>query len=232
MSKVSKTVNYYFISGFSQPASTLEILGEKLKAKNKIYTSPSELYPNYVAKLESLIKEKATKEKATIVAWSMGASIALDYAVNNSEKIDKLILISATSNYIKTKDNDIGVDIDKLNALKNGIISSREITLKRFISKFSKKDSSKFLKNALEQNKEVLAHNLDYFTRDNTKNAKGIESKALIFHDKDDRIVPFSHGQKLKSLISNSELFTSSNYGHILEPENSKIIANIIKNHK
>ena len=216
-------MRYCFISGFSQPASSLEVLGDNLEADSKIYNSPADLYPNYLENLNNIIKEKST-----IISWSMGGTIALDFTANYPEKVENLVLISATSNYIKSKNNEIGISLQNLNALRHGIINSKEITLKRFISKFSKKNTNKFLDNALAQEQEVLIHNLDYFIRDNTENVKKINKKTLIFHDKDDRIVPLSHGQKLNNLLSNSKLFTSSNYGHILEEDNSRKIVNFI----
>ena len=213
-------MNYCFISGFSQPSSTLEILANKMSSKKTMLTSPEELYPNYIPKLNEQIKDKCV-----LVGWSMGGSIVLEYASTYPEKVEKIILISSTASFLKNKDNEIGIEPARLEALSNGIVNSKETALKRFISKFSSKSTHEYLKNALKIKNDILIHNLNYFKKDLRFIAKEIKIKTLIFHDKQDKIIPFSHAEKLHNLLQNSELFTTNEFGHILEEENSKFIA-------
>ncbi len=217
-------MNCCFISGFSQPSSTLEILANKINCTQKILTSPQELYPNYISKLNEHLRKKF-QNKTTLIAWSMGGSIALEFAHTYPEKVEKIVLISSTACFLKNKDNEIGIKPEKLQALLNGIANSKETTLKRFISKFSSKSTKDYFENALKINNNILSHNLNYFKKDLRTVTKEIKTKTLIFHDKQDKIIPYSHAEKLQNLLQNSELFTTSGFGHILEEENSKFIA-------
>ena len=155
----------------------------------------------------------------------MGGSIALEYAYSYPEKVEKIILISSTANFLKSENNEIGIDTVKLEALSNGILDSKEITLKRFISKFCLGKTENYFKNALKVDSDILVHNLNYFKKDLTNITKQIKAKTLIFHDREDKIIPVSHAKKLDKLLLNSELFTTDGFGHILEEENSQLIA-------
>ena len=56
---------------------------------------------------------------------------------------------------------------------------------------------------------------VDYFSSANF--TKSIEAKGLIIHDKKDKIIPYEDGQLIASLYKNSELISTSGFGHGLK---------------
>lgn len=58
---------------------------------------------------------------------------------------------------------------------------------------------------------------VDYFSAANF--TKTIEAEGLIIHDKKDQIIPYEDGQLLANRYKNSELITTSGFGHGLKDE-------------
>lgn len=65
---------------------------------------------------------------------------------------------------------------------------------------------------------------VDYFSAANF--SESIEAKGLIIHDKKDRIIPYEDAQLFANRFKNSELITTTGFGHSLRDESltSKII--------
>jgi pimeloyl-ACP methyl ester carboxylesterase len=62
---------------------------------------------------------------------------------------------------------------------------------------------------------ERFGQPVDYFSAANF--AKSIEAKGLIIHDKKDKIIPFEDAQLFDNRFKNSELITTSGFGHGLK---------------
>ncbi len=80
-----------------------------------------------------------------------------------------------------------------------------------------------------ELDREILKESAeDILTYDNTNNLSVIDSKTLIVHGMDDRIVPVKHAYYLNERIRNSEMILFPNTTHNILSEKPELLSSVI----
>lgn len=225
-------MNFCFISGFSQPASILKKLGESLKLDGeRLYLSSSELVgqKSYIDNLHEKLKDQ---NNIVLIGWSLGGSIALEYAARF--KVSALVIISGTACYVKNESNSSGIEPVRVEALIKGVTQSKEQSLRRFITSVcspmdGQTEFENCYKNALNVSSYILVHNLEYFKKDFRSLCSKIQCPTLIMHDQDDRVVPFAQGELLAELIKQSKKYFTSGFGHLIINKQPELLAREIE---
>lgn len=182
--------------------------------KDKVWNM--EDYVNWLN--ENLKKEK---EKVILLGHSNGGRIALNFAIEYSQKIEKLILIDSAGIY----HNELPI------ALKRVIF--------RTLAKFGKKlTSSNMLKNILykivggddyknaSSNMKITMLNL--LNSDKFLKPEKIQMQTLIIWGREDRITPASDGRSLHQKIKDSKIFIVEGARHSPQFTHPTQVADVI----
>lgn len=171
-------------------------------------------------------------EKVILVGHSYGAGPVTEYVLNNQDRVEKLVLISAVLNIDspKTISNFGPVQFDVLRNLLLGILIHND--------SFALSQFKKFVYVTDNMNQELLDTYTRYFNTDQTSfrlstwlqdyvndplNYKSNYSEnytqlsipvRLIWGDKD-TVTPLSEAEKLLNILPNVQLSTLNNIGHI-----------------
>jgi pimeloyl-[acyl-carrier protein] methyl ester esterase len=69
---------------------------------------------------------------ATWIGWSLGGLVALQAALQQPQKVQKLVLVGATPSFTRQQDWDCGVDIEAQQAFKDGLEKNFEEVINQF----------------------------------------------------------------------------------------------------
>ncbi|MCL6557102.1 MAG: pimeloyl-ACP methyl ester esterase BioH [Burkholderiales bacterium] len=86
--------------------------------------------------LEGLVSACAQSlpPRVHLCGWSLGAQVALRYALRYPQRVDRLVLISATPRFVKGSDWEHGVDPATLEAFAAELTRDYHATLRRFLA--------------------------------------------------------------------------------------------------
>ena len=182
---------------------------------NYNYLLPIEYYPfNFVKELRGAL-DRESIDKISLFGWSMGGFLASDFASQNPDRVDNLILLSVQEKFKPHLLQDI-----KLKLKKN----KRAFLHKLYFNYFSpsNKEGLSWFKQRLlmryidELKLEDLLCGLDYLskTQINPETLAGIK-RIIIFHGENDKIAPLSGAQQLKAELPQAEFICLSGTGHI-----------------
>ena len=170
---------------------------------------------------------KSGLEKVSIIGWSMGGHIALDFLKNNKGEIDNLILVSVRRRYKGEVIEDI----------KKSLKKNRRPFLYKFYKDFFSENEAReydwFRKNLLKSylntmRLDGLLEGLDYLSRCKILpvDSKGV--KIIVVNGRNDSIVPAEEIKGLKNDFPQSEFFLIEGAGHMpfLNPQFEKIFEN------
>lgn len=189
----------------------------------RVFSSLS-LYYNYiVAKqfnpfdfngrlLQALSREPVGR--VSLFGWSLGAFIAVEFALNNKDRVDEVILLGVRDKY----------EPAVLEEVKQKIVKNRKAYLFKFYHDcFSdtRKEGLKWFREYLLKDyldtiqAEDLMRGLDYFSKAkiNTESLKLIR-KIRIFHGLEDKIAPVNRAKEMKRLSPGLEFIFIPDSGH------------------
>ncbi|EIJ81761.1 biotin biosynthesis protein BioH [Bacillus methanolicus PB1] len=186
-----------FIPGWGMRGTIWSPLAEKLKTSFSVYYvewDGVETMADYKQKAVQLVEENGLSSFIAI-GWSLGALIALELANSFPEKIDRLVLISGTSRFIKGDGYDAGWERRVVERMKRQLVRNRKQTLSSFFaSLFCEEEQEKaldfehYFHNSDDQ---VLLVGLDYLmTADVRFDLRNIASPLLLVHGEKDAICP------------------------------------------
>lgn len=184
-------------------------------------------YNTLAADLKDLIKQLKLK-KVILAGFSMGGGEVARYIGRyGTDEIDKVILISAVTPFLKqTKDNKNAVDVSVFEGMKDGISKDRAGFFEEFGKNFVNYDKLKDKVSsaqvhlnwsvAMQASRKATLDCVDAFgLTDFREDLKSFDIPALIIHGDDDAVVPFEvSGQKAHKMIENAELTLIENGPH------------------
>ncbi|RAK14273.1 pimeloyl-[acyl-carrier protein] methyl ester esterase [Anoxybacillus vitaminiphilus] len=155
------------------------------------------------------------------IGWSLGALIALELAISFPEKIDRLVLISGTSRFIKGDGYDAGWERRVVERMKRQLMRNREQTLSSFFaSLLCEEEQDKALDfechfHSTEQ--QGLLAGLDYLMTADVRFAlREITAPLLLIHGEEDTICPPSASRYIfEQIKDNAILKLLPKTGHV-----------------
>tara|TARA_B110000438_G_scaffold27768_1_gene26704 strand:+ start:8616 stop:9410 length:795 start_codon:yes stop_codon:yes gene_type:complete len=240
------------IHGFTGSHESFDIVSNYLKQYFKIikldmighgfsmdYSEQNYSFSKSIKYIENIINELNLK-KVNIVGYSLGGRLAMQYAINNYNEINKLILCSSSFGIEKKSERISRIKSDKkiIDLLMNNKITKfvnywEGISLWDSEKKLSVETKQKNRNIRLNQNNEGLLMSLRYQGQGVQeflgKYLKNIKSKTLIMYGEKD--FKYKEISKIMSeIIENSELDVVSNSGHNIILENPIYVSQKIKN--
>jgi len=175
--------------------------------------------------LFSFVKELGI-EKGVIAGYSMGGMIALRFALDHQEMVEKLIFIDTGARTRLGK---------KLLVSASQIILqlSHKAFLKVYLS-FPKNYSESEIREAKERILRIPEHVVDSCLSavkefDVTSELRNIMVPTLIIHGSEDKQQPLSQAKDMKERIPNSELVVLEGVGHAIVVEASEKVGEVIE---
>jgi len=177
-----------------------------------------------------------TEESPIIVAWSMGALVAIEAVTKLKLSVSRLILVNGTARFCADKDYPHGLPEQNLRAMIAGLTRKPKELLTAFFSDaiFPETDRSHEIEKrtltALSLPDEILKDGLSYLRHTDLRQALSkINIPTLIIHGRQDKIIPSSAGEFLNSYISDSHLVIHEKTGHSLILDQPTMIAEDIR---
>ncbi|MCK4916986.1 MAG: alpha/beta hydrolase [Candidatus Omnitrophica bacterium] len=167
------------------------------------------LFENFL--FEEIKKNKL--KKISILGWSLGGSLAVEFALKYPDCINELILVSIRVKYSE----------QVISQIKKYLRKNKKIFLYSFYNQcFFDKDSGKWFKeNLLKSYCEDLVlsdllEGLDYLKKEelNFKKLKGVK-KIKIIHGEQDNIAPIEEARGISNQLSNSKFISIKGGGHM-----------------
>lgn len=176
-------------------------------------------------KVKSIIKSKKI-DRFILIGWSLGSMVALDIANYYSNRINYLILFSATSKFAVTKNEDYQYGWNTI--IVKRMINQLKIDTKTILNQFYKNMFCKaelkegFLDNFLQKENKHRTYNVDSLIKgleylmisDIRKKLSTINIPVLFIHGKNDNICPIEAGYYINKLLIKSEFISIQNTGH------------------
>lgn len=236
------------IAGWAHAAEDLSALCSLLSAKYDVQaTSTARLFSkvdpglqslppasHYAKALSGIISR--SKEPLTLVAWSMGAIVAIEAITKFSLKIRNLVLVNGTARFCAAADYPHGIPEKNLRAMTTGLTKRPDEILTSFFHDaiFPETDKTQIVekktRRALSQSIDCLRDGLVYLRRTDLRcELPKINTSTLIVHGNQDRIIPVSAGKFLHDNIADSHLVTHDNAGHTLMLDHPTMIAEDIR---
>ncbi|NLE06171.1 MAG: alpha/beta hydrolase [Crenarchaeota archaeon] len=195
--------------------------------------------PNQAYSIEQFSKdlkyllEKLRIKKANLLGFSMGSAIAMQFALENPEKVTSLVLLSAFS-YV---DQNLETILRKLeeNLVKEEYFAFLDELIKlvntpEFLLKNQKK-IQKIKKESIHNNSSIaVAHVIDACINfDIKKVISQVSCPALIISGREDILTPLYFSEQIHQAINGSEWRIIEDVGHnLLIPEKTSELLQII----
>ena len=241
---VGKGKPIVLIHGWGVCGRVWEDLAESMKAKYKLFIvdlpgmGNSPLIKTY--ELKNLIKEihEHIPSKVTMIGWSLGSQIAIQYALEHPTNINNLICVSATPSFIRRSGWEYGMEKNIFMNFKKELKNNWKKTLKNFfiLQLIKNKEQKKILErfeNNFIYDKPPTKHGLEKLlnileNNDLRNEIKKIKVPTLIVTGKKDVLCNYQASIWLHSEIRASKLFIFESEGHIPFITNKKKFLQII----
>jgi len=178
--------------------------------------------------LEAVADAYAANEPFTLLGFTCGAGVAVEYAARHPERVRQLILFGGfATSYFSTSHPDPAVRREgelmmELAAVGWGSSSPafRQVFVSRFLPDATPAQWSAFDQLQRETcTPDVAARYLRSLYGINVKDAaRRVHCPALLLHPKDDQMVPFEQGRRLASLIPGARFVPLEGRNHIPLP--------------
>lgn len=185
-------------------------------------------FESWVRDLEAVANAYGRDEPFTLLGFTCGAGVAVEYAARHPERVSRLILFGGfATSYYSTSHPDPAVRREgdlmmELAAVGWGSSSPafRQVFVSRFLPDASPAQWSAFDKLQRETcSPDVAARYLRTLYGINVKDAaRRVRCPALLLHPKDDQMVPFEQGRRLASLVPGARFVPLEGRNHIPLP--------------
>lgn len=179
---------------------------------------------------------ETTRHPVTLLGWSLGALLALDIAARAPDRIAGLILLSATARFVSDADETLGIPTHRLRAMRKGLARHPETVLRAFFKEVLVPEEADpamvdtRIEKALRIPCETLQAGLDYLAEADTREAlSAIRAPVLLFHGREDRIVPIGAGQRLALALPRTVCTYYDHTGHDLPFYRARRVAQVIR---
>ena len=174
----------------------------------------------------------------TVLGWSQGGQVALDWALRYPSQIAQLVLMATTPRFVRGPGWECGMDVEMLEGFARGLKENRTATLQRFLALQAQGDAHagavlRRLRQCMRAGGDASAGVLDAGLRmlkatDLRQNLSRIAQPALILHGERDTIVPLAAAEYLASELPNAEFEIRAGAAHAPFVLHSKPIAQCI----
>ena len=182
----------------------------------------------WVRDLEAVADTHGGDEPFTLLGFTCGAGVAVEYAARHPERVRNLVLLGGfATSYFSTSHPDPAVRREgdlmiELAAVGWGKSSPafRQVFVSRFLPDASPAQWSAFDKLQRETcSPDVAARYLEALYSINLKDAaQRVRCPALMLHPKGDQMVPFEQGRRLASLVPGARFVPLEGRNHIPLP--------------
>ncbi len=185
---------------------------------------------------EAIVDAMLTKQTQpiTLCGWSLGALLAMLAAHRHPEKIEKLILISATPSFIQRTGWSHALSPAMLTEFSVAIRADAESALKRFITLFNHndphaKENVRELGNFTLAPQAVLQGGLDMLRELDLRDLiPNIQQPALLIHGARDPLMPLAAAEWLAATLPNATLKIAPKAAHAPFISEPAYVANLI----
>ena len=157
---------------------------------------------------------KAVPEAICVCGWSLGAQIALRWALDFPEQVQRLVLVAATPHFVRIAGWPMGIEAQVLQEFAANLQRNVQSTLKRFVSlqtrgaKNARRHSAWLCKRlfaaaGLEVLQACLRILLDTDLRQEMRKVK---QPVLLLHGQKDSLVPVTSAHWLKQHLIRARL--------------------------
>ena len=222
-------------TGWSNFSHTIPVLAEKYHVvaadmpgwgDSDVVTWQERDHPGAVADLMDVLGI----EKATLIGNSMGGGSTVRFGYEHPERVVRLITMGASSG--TTGLFSAGGLTEGLKILQRGYREPSFEVMRELVDVMTY-DSTFATDELIQARADMVAshpeHNKNFLDAigkravvelDHAK-VRTIQAPTLMFHGRDDRVVPFEHSLRLVSLIPNSRLMLINRCGHWLQIEHA-----------
>ena len=161
---------------------------------------------------------------ATVIGWSLGASMALELARTRFDRVKRLILLGATPRFVSTPDWPHGLDATVVASFNDGYLDQPTQTLRRFLTLQTLGDSSRRrLLPQLEASAvphaehplPALADGLKILTENDLRpRLAEIRQPVQLIHGDNDALMPLEAARWLTAALPNARLTAFEHCGH------------------
>lgn len=177
---------------------------------------------------------ESSPEPSVLIGWSIGATLALEAALENPPAVKALFLISGTARM--TADEIYpGVDPIVLSAMRRELLRDRTAVLDAFFKSALQPATDPDTAGTLSQQAKTietgaLAAGLEYLRATDLRSAlPSLAVPTLVIHATDDAIIPCDSGACLARTLPGARFETVEKAGHALPLSHPGRIATLIK---
>lgn len=190
--------------------ATLVPAGELLRRATSSGISPE-------AALSELIR--AQPEPAVVVAWSLGAMLALQALPHCHENIRHLHLLSVTLRFLQDEDYACGQTAAELAALRRAVARNPAVTLPLF-ARNAAKPNGEWLPDPIpadwfDPDAPSLCAGLDLLKETDLRGRTFPAVPATLIHGKDDNLMPVNAARLVAAALPGSKLNRIPGLGHL-----------------
>lgn len=226
------------ISGWANSANCFNSVKKYLNTPHKIETfTPFDFFTSTNGEIRNNLIEyiKGLDTDVILMGWSMGALMALDVYSACQHNITAMISLAGAPSFCSTDNYIAGMNKRNLRAMRMALPKQTNVVLERFYQdqihpkKFDEDEDKAFIKEAMTFGVEKLGEGLEYLlTVDTYENLQDIKIPVLLFHGKNDKVIPCEGSRLLAEEISSSSLIQLNDCGHDIVRLRGKFIASEI----
>jgi pimeloyl-[acyl-carrier protein] methyl ester esterase len=163
-------------------------------------------------------------ENIALCGWSLGGQVALQWALDRPQQIEKLLLASTTPRFIQEAVWDAGISLETFRQFAEGIQSDYQPEMTRFLSLQAQGgeaalDTLRELKRHFFQRPAPSAHSLQagldiLLESDFRTHVKTISTTTCVIHGGRDRVVPIAAGEWLAASLPSAQMHRHENASH------------------
>ena len=175
--------------------------------------------PNLSAALADIIPQQAN-----LIGWSLGGMIASQFALDNPQKVNKLVLVASAPQFVRDESWPDGTDADVLDSFADGLKQSYQKTINRFItiqamgSDHAREEQRTLRERVFRHGNPqaaALEGGLDILRHANLRpRLSEIQCPSLLITGEHDSLFRRSAAEKTKSLLSNASMSVIAGAGH------------------
>ena len=163
--------------------------------------------------------------RLVLLGWSLGALVALQWAIDAPDRVDRLILTGATPKFVKSTDWSFGMDEISLARFADELGVSYRLTLQRFLSlQLQGSDVARATVSAMrhalfargEPSQGTLFTGLDILRMTDLRGAvRAIEQPTLLVAGDRDTLTPVGASRWLGEHLSHAKLHVVAGAAHV-----------------